>query len=76
MHEINIAELRKHLPKYLSDVTTGNEILVTSHGKFIARILPPINVDQEAKEKLQDLQKICKVGDIITSIGDLWEVEK
>ena len=55
MHEINITELRNHLPKYLSDVNKGDEILVTLHGKVIARILPPVNKRQEAKRKLKSV---------------------
>lgn len=66
-HKVNITELRNHLPKYLSDVTKGDEILVTSHGKVIAHILPPTDISQEAKRKLHDLRKICKVGDVISS---------
>lgn len=31
---------------------------------------------QEAKSKLHQLRKICKVGDVITPIGDLWEAMK
>jgi prevent-host-death family protein len=76
MHEVNITELRNHLPKYLSDVTKGDEILVTSHGKVIARILPPMDMRQEAKKRLCDLRKICKVGDVIAPIEDPWQAEQ
>lgn len=76
MHPVNITELRNHLPKYLLEVIKSGEILVTSHGKVIARILPPVETRQEAKKKLSDLRKICKVGDVITPTGDKWKAEK
>ena len=76
MHAVNVTELRNHLQKYLTDVINGDEIEVTSHGKIIARILPPVDIRQEAKRKLSDLRKICKVGDVISPTGELWDAEK
>ncbi len=76
MHEVNITELRNHLPKYLLEVNKGDEILVTSHGKVIARILPPVDMRQEAKRKLRELRKHCKVGDVVSPIEDSWEAEQ
>jgi prevent-host-death family protein len=76
MHEINVTELRNHLPKYLANVYKWEEILVTSHGKVIARILPPTDTRQEAKRKLQELSKICEIKDVISPIEEEWEVEK
>ncbi len=52
MQSINTTELRNHLPKYLADVTNGDEILVTSHGKTIARISPVLDERLEAKKLL------------------------
>ena len=63
MFKVNITEFRNHLPQYLSDVANGNEILVTSHGRGIARIFPPVDLQQDAKNKLKELQKICKISD-------------
>lgn len=76
MHEVNITELRNHLPKYLLQVRKGDEILVTSHGKIIARILPPKNLYQEAKQRLIDLRKVCKIGDVVSPIDDIWEAQE
>lgn len=68
MAVVNVTELRNHLPKYLSDVKTKGEILITSHGQVIARILPPLNVQRDAQKKLHELRKICKVGDVISPL--------
>lgn len=76
MRSINTTELRNHLPKYLHLVQRGDEILVTSHGKVIARIMPPIDVKLDAQNKLKSLRKACKVGDVISPIDEDWDVSK
>lgn len=38
--EVGIRELRAHLSRYVEDVKTGEEIVVTEHGKPVARLLP------------------------------------
>lgn len=68
MREVNVTELRNHLPKYLASVEEGKEILITSHGRVIARILPPVDTKGEAREQLKALRKYCKIGDIISPI--------
>ncbi len=38
MKEVNVTELRNNLPAYLGMVTAGEELLLTSRGKKIARL--------------------------------------
>lgn len=74
MRGVNVTELRNHLPKYLASVMKGNELVVTSHGQAIARIVPAIDLYQEAKKQLAYLRKTCKVGDVVTPVEDiLWD---
>ena len=40
MAEVGIRELRDHLSRYLERVQIGEEIVVTDHGRAIARVLP------------------------------------
>jgi prevent-host-death family protein len=75
LREVNVTEFRNHLPKYLESVNKGNEILVTSHGQVIARLLPPIDVAKEAKKQLKKLREFCKIGDVVSPIGEDWEAE-
>jgi len=75
MHGVNVTELRNHLPKYLASVMNGNEFIVTSHGQAIARIIPIIDVSQEAKKQLSHLRKTCKVGDVVTPVDISWNAE-
>lgn len=76
MRSINITELRNHLPHYLSTVQRGNKILVTTHGKVIARIVPPVDTKSEALKQLKILRKKCKVGDVVSPIDDEWDATK
>ncbi len=38
MKEVNVTELRNNLPAYLGMVTAGEDLLLTSRGKKIARL--------------------------------------
>ena len=38
--EVGIRELRDHLSRYLERVQSGEEVIVTDHGRAIARVLP------------------------------------
>ena len=76
MREVNITELRNHLPAYLGQVQTGEELVVTSHGKAIARILPSQDVREAARKQLKALRKKSHVGDVISPIGEVWDAEK
>ena len=76
MKHINITELRQHLPSYLSSVQKGEEICVTSHGRVIARVLPPVDHREIASKKLEKLRKqSCVIGDVISPIDDVWDAQ-
>lgn len=38
--DVGIRELRAHLSRYVEQVKAGEEIVVTEHGKPVARLLP------------------------------------
>jgi prevent-host-death family protein len=38
--EVGVRELRDHLSRYLEGVRGGSEVVVTEHGRAIARIVP------------------------------------
>lgn len=71
----NITKLRNELPKFLHLVQSGEHIIVTSHGKPIARIMPPLDAPKEAKTQLKQLRKTCYIGDIISPVQDDWDVD-
>lgn len=76
MREVNVTELRSHLPAYLGQVLAGEELVVTSHGKAIARILPSQDIREAARKRLKALRKKSYVGDVISPVGETWEAEK
>lgn len=77
MKQVNVTELRQHLPAYLSSVQKGNEICITSHGHIIARIVPPIDFQLLAAKKLEDLRKQSAIVDDVTSpIEEKWDVDQ
>jgi prevent-host-death family protein len=76
MRQVNITELRSHLPDYLGQVQRGEELVVTSHGKAIARILPSEDIRETANVQLRALRGKARVGDVISPIGETWGAEK
>jgi prevent-host-death family protein len=38
--DVGIRELRNHLSRYVAQVQEGQEIVITDHGKAVARIVP------------------------------------
>lgn len=57
MVKVNVATLKAELSHYLELVKTGEQVLVTSHGKEIAKIgpaaishIPPVNWDEFLKK--------------------------
>lgn len=48
--KVNFREFRTNLSTYLREVHDGAEIVVTSHGKEVARVVPPASIaEQRAK---------------------------
>ena len=75
MREINITELRSHLPKYIGRVKKGEQILVTSRGRVVASIVPAQDVRTSARKRLAELRDCCMVGDVVSPSGEEWEAD-
>ncbi len=56
MADVNVTELRRNLPAYLANVRKGQRIRVTSRGRVIAEITPPV-VDAEIAATARALLK-------------------
>lgn len=79
MTKVNVASLKSELSKYLEIVKQGEEIVITSHGEEIARLVPYENVEvqpvnwQELLKKhhpLKPLKKAISSAKIIRQIRD------
>lgn len=75
MLSVNVTELRQHLPEYLKQVLVGEEIVITLHGKTIARIVPDRKEsEREAALKHPDtLRGTVIAGDILAPLNEEWE---
>jgi prevent-host-death family protein len=56
MREIQSSEAKTHLPQLLDAVERGETIVITRHGRAIARIVPEI--DQRQAETLKAMARI------------------
>lgn len=45
MSQVGVRELKNQLSRYLKRVQEGEEIIVTDHGRSVARLLPVITSD-------------------------------
>lgn len=52
--EISVRELKSRLSEYLRRVASGEEVLVTSRGKTVARLLPPSGKARRAARSTED----------------------
>jgi len=76
MKTIAISNFRSHLSKYLKYLKKGEQFILTSHNKEIARVIPARNSTQEAKEELIKIGKDSIMGDLTSPVDTLWKVQK
>lgn len=61
MREIQASEAKTHLPRLLDEVERGETLVITRHGRRIARIVPEHDRRQEEIDKaLADIAEIRK----------------
>lgn len=73
MQTVNISEFRANLLKYLEKANSGEQISVTTNGKLIATITPPVHQQQQAKAQLAQLAKSAQMLDVVAPIDTDWE---
>jgi prevent-host-death family protein len=58
-----VSELKSHLSEYLAQVKEGSEILITDHGKPVARLVP-LSRPNNLKDSLVRMEKqgLIKLG--------------
>ena len=60
MREIQASEAKTHLPQLLDEIERGRTIIITRHGRAIARLIPEDNIRRdgriEAVERLKALR--------------------
>jgi prevent-host-death family protein len=72
MREVQASEAKTHLPKLLDAVERGETIIITRHGRAVAR-LSPENADRETVARaLENLRKLGKRTGKVT-VEDILE---
>lgn len=67
MATVGSYEAKTHLPALLERVQTGESIVITRHGKAIARLVP---VDEEARRPIADILDDLLANRIALHPGD------
>lgn len=57
---------------YLERANAGEQISITTNGKLLATISPPVNKQLLAKEQLSKLAETAKIYDVVTPIESDW----
>lgn len=73
MKSVNITEFRSRLPDYLKMVKAGEEMVLTSRGKPVARLVPARQGGEKARETLASLRSRCRIGDVLSPIDEPWQ---
>lgn len=61
MREIQASEAKVHLPQLLDEVERGETLVITRHGRRIARIVPDVDRHQEEIDKaLEGIRELRK----------------
>lgn len=73
MQTVNISDFRANLLKYLEKANAGEQICVTTNGKQLATISPPIHQKEFAQQQLSELAKSAEIYDVISPIDSEWD---
>jgi prevent-host-death family protein len=58
MREIQASEAKTHLPRLLDEVERGETLIITRHGRAIARIVPEVDRQQaKIEEAIRNLRR-------------------
>jgi prevent-host-death family protein len=73
---IAVSALRSKLPGILKKIEAGSEIIVTSRGKEVARLIPVGDPREKARIGLESLRKTAMVGDVLSPVSEDWDALK
>ena len=76
MGTVSVSELRNNLMSLIKKVQAGENIIITSRGHKVAKLVPLENKKQVAKERLKELRKTAYVGDVLSPVNEKWKAVK
>jgi len=71
MREIQASEAKAHLPQLLDEVERGSTLIITRHGRRIARIVPEVDRRQEEVDRALDAIRALRVRTGRIAVGEL-----
>ena len=74
MERVAVSKFRANLVSFLRRVEKGEIIALTSRGHEVAKIIPPDNTIEKARNSLRKLQKTAVIDDVLSPIEDEWQV--
>lgn len=72
---VNISDFRANLLKYLEKANSGEHISVTTNGKLLATITPPVQQKELARKRLEELATSAKIHDVTSPIDSQWDAQ-
>ena len=76
MTRVSISEFRANLLAYLKRVSEGESIEVSSKGRVMATLVPPVSRREAAREALDQLGVQAVIGDVVSPTGESWDAEQ
>lgn len=77
MARVGVAELKSGLSQYLDRVQAGETVIVTDHGRPVAKLIPMALGEQEPDDRLRALERLgwVRLGDRPIS-SDFWKLPR
>ena len=78
MHAMSLAHAKAHLSELLNTVESGQEVVITRHGRPVARVLPVYAVKQAlplARLAMLRQQLPARKGSSAEALGELRDAE-
>ena len=73
MQSIAVSELRANLMKVLKKIEKGSSVMITSHGKAVAKLIPAEQSVKQAENKILEISKTAKIHDVLSPIDENWK---
>lgn len=73
METVNISDFRANLLKYLEKVSEGQQITVTTNGRVLATLSPPVQIRETSRSQLTELAASAKIHDVTSAVQVDWD---
>ncbi len=71
---VAVSKFREKMVHFLAKVHQGESITLTSRGNKVAIIVPVTDKMKASRNALKQLQKTVFIGDVLSPVGEKWEV--